>query len=102
MKTGTDPATATAESIAALIEAPETPNVVRELLQLACANIDTFAAGQPETNTDPDFVFGDGRDLTPEEIRRELPAMLRKIGDWHLADWQGTELCEPDEKGGAK
>lgn len=97
-----DPEEEVAKRIADLIEAEWTPRVVRELLQLACSNIDTFSAELPETNTDPDFVFGAGRKITPEDVRRELPAMLRKIGKWWLADWQGTELREPDEKGGGE
>jgi hypothetical protein len=94
------PEAVTAERIAALIEAPETPRVVRELLKLACGSIDIFAVELPGGNVDPDFEFPHPEDITPALIRRKLPAMLRKIGDWRLTDWQGKELEAPDEKGG--
>jgi hypothetical protein len=96
------PETVTAERIAALIEAPETPRVVRELLQLACESIDTFAAPRTEVSGGWDINFQFPKEATPALIRRKLPKMLRRVGDWRLADWQGKDLEGPDEKGGAK
>jgi hypothetical protein len=94
------PEAVTAERIAALLEAPETPPVVRDLLRHACTSIDTFAVELPEGDVDPDFEFPDGDELTPALIRRRLPKMLRKIGAWRLSCWQSAELEAPGGKGG--
>ena len=93
------PETVTAERIAALVEAPETPPVVRDLLRFVCVTLDCFSALPIEGSEDLDFQLpGPGGDkTTPVLIRRKLPAMLRRIGDWELADWQPHELVAPGE-----
>jgi hypothetical protein len=78
-----DPAHVTAERVAALIEAPETPPVMRELLALVCVTIDCHSAPPVVGADDFDFTFGNIEELTPAQVRRHLPKMLRKVGAWH-------------------
>jgi len=93
-----DAETVTAERLALLIEAPETPNVVRDLIQQVCLTIDCHAAEQVEGSDDFNFKLGDP--TTPAKVRRHLPKMLRKVGGWRT-DGSLLNLYSPDEKGGA-
>lgn len=86
------PETLTAERLAALIEAPETPPAVRDLLRVACESVDIAAAVTPEGHTDPLFKFPHPKEITPALVRRRLPAMLRRVGGWRLVDWMGKDL----------
>lgn len=96
------PETTTAERLAALLEAPETPRVVRELIQVACESIGVAGAAEGEGGADPAFEFPHPAKITPALIRRKLPRMLRKVGDWHLVDWMGKDLEGPPEEGGER
>lgn len=96
------PETVTAERLAALLEAPETPRVVRELIQVACESIGVAAVAEPEGGGEPVFEFPHPAEITPALIRRRLPKMLRKVGHWHLVDWMGKDLEGPAEEGGGE
>lgn len=98
------PQTITAERLATLLEAPETPPVVRDLLRVACGSIDCFSAPRIEVSGgwDIDFQFS-AYTPTPAAIRRKLPRMLRKVGHWRTAHdmpHELIELAEPAEEGG--
>jgi hypothetical protein len=101
VKLDTDAATVTAERLADLLEAPETPRVLRDLLCVVCESIDTAAADVPEGEEHPAFAFPHGDKLTPALIRRELPAMLRKVGDWR-PDAGLVGIARPKRKGGGR
>lgn len=98
-RAASDPDKVTAERLAALLEAPETPPVLRGLIQQACMSIDTEAA--EETGPDTfDFKFGFPTTITPAQIRRHLPARLRKVADFQPAYFEYIELAAPKEQGG--
>lgn len=98
-----DPEEETAKRIADLIEAEWGPPVVRDILRQVCELIDCAAVvcdcdGDCTLNC---LVFlGDPDNVTPRAVRRELPAMLRKVGHYR-ADFSvdGVDLREPE--GGA-
>jgi hypothetical protein len=92
-----DAASVTAERVAALIEAPETPPVMRELLALVCVTIDCHSAAPIAGTEDFDFRFPHVSELTPAQVRRQLPRMLRKVGAWH-SDGAPVTLYAPSEK----
>jgi hypothetical protein len=96
------PETVTAERLAVLLEAPETPPVLRELLQHVAVTVDCFAAEPIPGTPDYAFGFGEGRSVTAARIRRKLPAMLRKVGHWHMRDDQPKELYDPTAGGGER
>jgi hypothetical protein len=95
---GKQPETVTAERLAALLEAPETPPALRDLLRVVCVTFDTFAADRINANTMA-FQFGSGDEITPSRVRRKLPKMLRKVGQWRATIYP-HELDKPSEKGG--
>jgi hypothetical protein len=92
-----DPEAETARRIAELIEADWTPPVIRDLLRHICVTVDCFAAERIDADT-MDFKLGSGDEVTPELVRREVPAMLRKVGDFKLSHWMPHELDEPKRK----
>lgn len=101
-----DPHRLTAERLAALLEVPETPPAVQDLIRQACHSIDDAAAMDEINRTPGDvddvdrfYVFGKPADITPDEIRRQLADRLRRVGRWRLcfADLDWIEKGDGDE-----
>lgn len=104
VKASTDPAEVTAERLAVLLEAPETPPVVRDIVRQACESIgiDAMVCAHGDADCDGScFVFqGAPENISAADIRRELPAMLRRIGHFRLNIYvDSLHLYEPE--GGA-
>jgi hypothetical protein len=95
---GGTPEDLAAHRIAAMVEDPKTPRVIRDLLRHVCTTVDCFSAERINADT-MDFKLDDGDAVTPELIRREVPAMLRKVGRWKLEHWMPHELKAPGKKG---
>jgi hypothetical protein len=100
MKRGKSPETLTAERIAVLLEAPETPPAVRDLLCVACLSVDEAASTYDAARDACEFIFESGDEVTPALVRRHLPEMLRKVGHYRAADWIAHGLTEPMKKRG--
>lgn len=89
-----------ADTIASIIEDESAPNVLRELMQLVCASLDTYAAPYIKESDAYAFRFGHSQEITPSDVRRRLPAMLKRVGHWRPAHYTPHELSEP--KGGQR
>jgi len=98
------PETITAERLAALLEAPETPPAVRDIIRQGCAALDMAATVCDCTGdcTGACSTFrGRAVDITPAQVRRKLPALMRKVGHYRAHFYvDGLELFDPDKKGG--
>lgn len=79
-----DPASLAADRLAAIIEDPTTPPVIRDGARDICHTIDAHTA--PEVGHEVyDYLFDTVEEVEPDAVRLYLPARVREV-----ADWQGT------------
>ncbi len=105
-----DPYAVAADRLAAILEDPDTPPVLREMVTQICVTLDSFTATPTGARGDllPDdyrFRLRCDDPTTPDELRRELPGMLRKARDWQVIGAYellegGYELAAPAGEGG--
>lgn len=101
VRASSDPCEVTAERLATLLEAPETPPALQDIIRQACQSIDNAACCATCTGEECNgecFTFrGWCGDITPADIRRELPARLRQAGHYRLHFYaDDIELHEPE------